>query len=338
MDGLSEPPAEKPLAKECVEEPVEQGLLGRTRSYVLYIGNLNPKYSQEILRSMLKDILGTATITLQRHDIEVVKKPRQAYAFVQVTTEMDLECILKQLLVTSEMEQKLVKELVMKGKTLVVGDGRRGSASAKEEIVGQERLFYGAFMGSESRNVEFKRGSGEYLSGTLKYHVRKYACAFLNSEGGSLFVGVEDSGFVHGVRCGHKEEDRVRLLVDSILKGFKPQVFPDAYALTFIPVIKAEDTGIFLKVVRLSIHPPRPQGEVLLYETDQGEVYLRRDGSIQGPLSGSAIQEWCRQKWTAEVRKLEERIQTLVKENEKLQQQVNQEQSANPNSRFCTMV
>lgn len=132
MDGLSEPPAEKPLAKECLEEPVEQGLLGRTRSYVLYIGNLNPKYSQEVLRSMLKDILGTATISLQRHDIEVVKKPRQAYAFVQVTTEMDLECILKQLLVTSEMEQKLVKELVMKGKTLVVGDGRRGSAGAKE--------------------------------------------------------------------------------------------------------------------------------------------------------------------------------------------------------------
>lgn len=172
---------------------------------------------------------------------------------------------------------------------------RSDSAIVRREIVGQERLFYGAFMGSESRNVEFKRGSGEYLSGTLKYHVRKYACAFLNSEGGSLFVGVEDSGFVHGVRCGHKEEDRVRLLIDSILKGFKPQVFPDAYALTFIPVIKAEDTGIFLKVVRLSIHPPRPQGEVLLYETDQGEVYLRRDGSIQGPLSGSAIQEWCRQ-------------------------------------------
>uniref|UniRef100_A0A7M4EA56 Schlafen like 1 n=1 Tax=Crocodylus porosus TaxID=8502 RepID=A0A7M4EA56_CROPO len=399
MDSLSEPPVEKPLAKECLEEPADQGLVGRTHSYVLYIGNLNPKYSQEVLRSMLKDILGTATITLQRHDIEVVKKPRQAYAFVQVTTEMDLECILKQLLVTSEVEQELVKELVMKGKMLVVGDGRRGSPSAKEcrevgattglsvcgtkrgsnpqclllssiplpfrksalhlpscltqtflsgtrsdsaivrrEIVGQERLFYGAFMGSESRNVEFKRGSGEYLSGTLKYHVRKYACAFLNSEGGSLFVGVEDSGFVHGVRCGHKEEDRVRLLIDSILKGFKPQVFPDAYALTFIPVIKAEDTGIFLKVVRLSIHPPRPQGEVLLYETDQGEVYLRRDGSIQGPLSGSAIQEWCRQKWTAEVRKLEERIQTLVKENEKLQHQVNQEQSANPNSRFCTMV
>lgn len=172
---------------------------------------------------------------------------------------------------------------------------RSDSAIVQKQIVGKERLFYGAFMGSESRSTEFKRGSGEYLTGTLKHHVRKYVCAFLNSEGGSLFVGVEDNGRVRGVRCNHKDEDQVRLLIDSILKGFKPQVFPTAYTLSFIPVIKAEDTGIFLKVIRLTVLPPKHHGEPLLYETDQGEVYLRRDGSIQGPLSGSAIQEWCRQ-------------------------------------------
>uniref|UniRef100_A0A8C4WI28 Schlafen like 1 n=1 Tax=Gopherus evgoodei TaxID=1825980 RepID=A0A8C4WI28_9SAUR len=346
MDDSPESSAEEPMEETAGEPfagPMEEALPCLTHVYKLYIGNLNPKYSREVLCSMLKDILGTASLPLQRHDIEVVKKPRRAYALVQVSTELSLENVLKQLQVASDMEQHLLRELVMKGKTLVVEEGRRSSVSpplcsgksrlwgseeaqpspcwkgppqarklvewpavslsgtrsdsaiVRREIVGQERLFYGAFMGSETRNVEFKRGGGEYLSGTLKHHVRKYVCAFLNSEGGSLFVGVEDSGFVHGVRCGPKEEDRIRLLIDSILKGFKPQVFPDAYALTFIPVVKAEDTGIFLKVIRLSVHLPRPQGELLLYETDQGEVYLRRDGSIQGPLSGSAIQEWCRQ-------------------------------------------
>lgn len=172
---------------------------------------------------------------------------------------------------------------------------RSDSAIVHKEIVGRECLFYGAFIGGETRNVEFKQGSGEYLTTTLKHHLRKYTCAFLNSEGGSLFVGVEDSGLVRGAKCDHKEEDRIRLLTDSLLKTFKPQVFPTAYTLSFIPVIKAEDTGIFLKVIRLSVHPPKPHAEPLLYETDQGEVYLRRDGSIQGPLSGSAIQEWCRQ-------------------------------------------
>uniref|UniRef100_A0A8D0GJL2 Schlafen like 1 n=1 Tax=Sphenodon punctatus TaxID=8508 RepID=A0A8D0GJL2_SPHPU len=334
--------------KSVAEATVEEAFPEQTHSYTLYIGNLNPKYSREVLCSMLKDILGTASIHLQRHDIEVVRTPRQAYAFVQVATEMSLECVLKQLLVTSDAEQDIVKELVIKGKRLVVGKDTTGgrlpsppppsvdpgrdpkgkpqsggptppspspppsplqieqpvvflsgtrsdSAIVRREIVGQEHLFYGAFLGSETRNVEFKRGGGEYLTLTLKHHVRKYTCAFLNSEGGSLFVGVEDSGFVHGVRCGHRDEDRVRLLIDSILKGFKPQVFPDAYTLRFIPVIKAEDSGILLKVIRLSVHPPKQQAEPLLYETDQGEVYLRRDGSIQGPLSGSAIQEWCRQ-------------------------------------------
>ncbi|XP_077193244.1 schlafen-like protein 1 [Paroedura picta] len=373
-----------------------------TRSIILYIGNLNPRYSREVLCSMLKDILGVASIALQRHNIEVVRKRRQASAFVQVPTEVSLELVLKQLLLASESEQDLVRELVKKGKTLVVGHckkfpfgvndretdsvgsssesrvgglqvperrkkklappsetqaasfrklarhawrttdqpsaflsgTRSDSAIVQKEIPGKERLFYGAFMGNETRNVEFKRGGGEYLTCTLKHHVRKYACAFLNSEGGSLLVGVEDNGLVLGVRCDHKDEDRVRLLVDSVLKGFKPQIFPAAYALSFIPVIKDQDTGIFLKVIRLTVHPPKQHREPLLYETDQGEVYIRRDGSIQGPLSGSAIQEWCRQKWTEEIKKLEEKVETLLKEEVLLRQQV--QRNASP--RCCALM
>ncbi|XP_054854862.1 schlafen-like protein 1 [Eublepharis macularius] len=386
---------------EATADKEEDQPSGPTCSYVLYIGNLNPKYSREVICSMLKDILGMAGVTLQRHNIEVIRKRRQAYAFVQVATEVSLEHVLKQLLLTSESEQHLVKELVKKGKNLVVGEGKKcafgtndgretdsvgsrsesrlgglqvperrtkppfsetqtnfsrkvaqhtwrlrdrpgaflsgtcsDSAIVQKEIVGKEQLFYGASMGNETRNIEFKRGGGEYLTVTLKHHVRKYACAFLNSEGGSLFVGVEDNGLVLGVHCDHKDEDRVRLLIDSVLKGFKPQVFPAAYTLSFIPVIKAEDTGIFLKVIRLTVHPPKQHGEPLLYETDQGEVYMRRDGSIQGPLSGSAIQEWCRQKWKEEIKKLEEKIESVLKEKEMLQQHVHRDTS----SGCCALV
>ncbi|KAH0631280.1 hypothetical protein JD844_005560 [Phrynosoma platyrhinos] len=391
---------EKALAESKTEGKKGEDCSGHSNSYVLYIGNLNPKYSCEILCNMLKDILGMASVTLQRHHIEVVKKRKQAYAFIQVATEVRMEQVLKQLLLASDTEQDLTKELVQKGKSLVVGQGktfvfgnkdgresdsvgscsespvgglqvpeksrkglpnetrtnsvkksapypwrlvdrpvnflsstRSDSAIVQREIVGKECLFYGAFMGNETRNMEFKRGGGDYLTVTLKHHVRKYACAFLNSEGGSLFVGVEDNGLVRGVRCDHKDEDRVRLLIDSVLKGFKPQVFPAAYTLSFIPVIKAEDTGIFLKVIRLSIHPPQEHRE-LLYETDQGEVYLRRDGSIQGPLTGSAIQEWCRQKWTEEIKKLEMKIEILLKEKETLQQYRQQ----NTRSACCVLM
>ncbi|XP_061452907.1 schlafen-like protein 1 [Rhineura floridana] len=386
--GNTDQALEEALVETKTEQEVEEDDDSvQACPFVLYIGNLNPKYSREVICSMLKDIFGMASVTLQRHNIEVVKKRRQAYAFVQVASDVSLERVLKQLLLAAEAEADLTKELLKKGKNLVVGqckkfpfhskDGResdsvgsssetllRGqgpersrrwllnenqtnpirnsaqypwslaerpaaaflsgtrsdSAIVQREIVGKECLFYGAFMGSETRSVEFKRGSGEYLTVTLKHHVRKYVCAFLNSEGGSFFVGVEDNGLVRGVRCDHKDEDRVRLLIDSLLKGFKPQVFPSAYALSFIPVIKAEDTGIFLKVIRLRVHPPK-QNEPLLYETDQGEVYMRRDGSIQGPLSGSAIQEWCRQKWTDEIKKLEAKIESLLKEKEETFQQ-----------------
>lgn len=49
------------------------------------------------------------------------------------------------------------------------------------------------------------------------------------------------------------------------------------------------------QVIRLSVQAPKAQAEPQLYETDQGEVFLRRDGSIQGPLAVHAIQEWYRQ-------------------------------------------
>ncbi|XP_038614590.1 schlafen-like protein 1 [Tachyglossus aculeatus] len=222
---------------------------------------------------------------------------------------------------------------------------RSDSAIVRQEIVGQERLFLGSHLGCETRNVEFKRGGGGYLGRTLKHHVRRYACAFLNGEGGSLLVGVEDGGQVRGVPCGPRDEDRVRLLVDAVLKGFRPQVFPDAYALHFIPVVRPGPSGPSpaapLKVIRLSVHTPRPHTEPLLYETDLGEVYLRREGSVQGPLTGSAIQEWCRQRWTAEMDKLQGKLKALAAEKENLRQPSQRPQSQQqrrPCSRFCCIL
>ncbi|XP_072836154.1 schlafen-like protein 1 [Pogona vitticeps] len=352
--------ADSAEAKDEVEEQEEEeeDHSGQACSYVLYIGNLNPKYSSDVLCSMLKDIFGMANVTLQRHNIEVIRKRRQAHAFVQLATETSLECSdsvgssSESPLGDQQVHEKSRKWLQKETQTHPIRKSAQyscrlvdqpvrflsgtcsDSAILQKDIIKKECLFHGAFLGSETRNVEFKRGGGDYLTVTLKHHVRKYMCAFLNSEGGSLFVGVDDNGLVCGIRCDHKDEDRVRLLIDSLLKGFKPQVFPAAYTLSFIPVIKAEDTGIFLKVIRLSVHPSKQYGEPLLYETDQGEIYLRRDGSIQGPLTGSAIQEWCRQKWTDETKKLELKIQSLLEEKENLQQQIQE----NTRSRCCVLM
>ena len=139
------------------------------------------------------------------------------------------------------------------------------------------------------------RSPGEYLRSSFRGHLRRYACAFLNSGGGSLLAGVDDDGVVRGLHCDHRQEDRARLLVDSILKGFHPPLLPHNYSLDFLSVVRPGPEGRDLKVLRLTLRPPPAPALMGLYQTDLGEVFLRRDGSVEGPLSASAIQEWARQ-------------------------------------------
>ncbi|XP_031234355.1 schlafen-like protein 1 isoform X1 [Mastomys coucha] len=367
--------------------PKDSGLKAVPSTHTIYVGHLNPQFSVPVLACLLRDTLERLELPVARDQIEVVRRPRNTYALVQVVAPKAVLASLPWRLQMALEEQLILKELTARGKELVLSEGleslhhreqddsgpspshspgpspgrssgfrrsplpqladpspnlgsagsrqvsqnrpsgvRSDSAIVHQKILGQEQLFQGAFLGSETRNMEFKRGGGEYLSLAFKHHVRRYVCAFLNSEGGSLLVGVEDNGLVQGIHCSHRDEDRTRLLVDSILQGFKPQVFPDAYTLTFIPVISTTTTSTPLKVLRLTVHTPKAQGEPQLYETDQGEVFLRRDGSIQGPLSVGAIQDWCRQKWTMELGKLEEKVKVLTLEKEQLQQQLRQRQ------------
>uniref|UniRef100_A0A8D0XQY2 Schlafen AlbA-2 domain-containing protein n=1 Tax=Sus scrofa TaxID=9823 RepID=A0A8D0XQY2_PIG len=383
QEPLMEPPGRQPLGELPAEAspPEDAGAEAAPSRRLLYVGHLNPQLPVPVLACLLRDALERLELPVAREHIEVVRRPREAFALVQVATHEDTLASLPWRLLAASGRHQIIQELVARGKELVLEEGwepasRRAqendggpspspspgpsprsrfppawppgnpparaatpgqqsppgcpraaysdSALVRQEILGQERLFQGALLGCETRNVEFKRGSGGYLSRAFKHHLRCYVCAFLNGEGGSLLVGVEDGGRVQGVRCSPRDEDRVRLLVDSVLQGFKPQVFPDAYRLEFIPVVGASATGAPLKVIRLSVQAPKAQAEPLLYETDKGEVFLRRDGSIQGPLSVHAIQEWCRQKWTAELRKLEERLEVLTAEKEQLQQQLRQ--------------
>ncbi|XP_047403919.1 schlafen-like protein 1 isoform X3 [Sciurus carolinensis] len=316
MESHSKQPLPKLPAEESL--PEDASLKAVPSVHTLYVGHLNPQFSVPVLTCLLRDTLEQLELPVAREHIEVVRRPRNAYALVRVATHKDTLASLPWRLQIATEEKLILKELTARGKELVLNE-----TWGREEILGQEQLFQGTFLGSETRNMEFKRGSGEYLNLAFKHHVRRYVCAFLNSEGGSLLVGVEDSGLVQGIRCNHRDEDRTRLLVDSILQSFKPQVFPDAYTLTFIPVISASTT-VPLKVLRLTVHTPKAQGEPQLYETDQGEVFLRRDGSIQGPLSVSTIQEWYRQKWKTELGKLEEKVKVLTVEKEQLQQQLRQ--------------
>ena len=66
------------------------------------------------------------------------------------------------------------------------------------DSVKQKQKFYreGELLGNETRNTEFKEGSGEhFIKKNLKDIVSRYMSGFLNSsQQGTLFIGVKDDG------------------------------------------------------------------------------------------------------------------------------------------------
>uniref|UniRef100_A0A8C9KG44 Uncharacterized protein n=1 Tax=Panthera tigris altaica TaxID=74533 RepID=A0A8C9KG44_PANTA len=255
MELLGTPPLQEVPGEESL--PEDSGLQVTPSTHILYVGHLNPQFSVPVLTCLLRDALERLGLPVAREHIEVVRRPRKAYALVQVTTHRDSLASLPWRLQTAVEEHQILKELVARGKELVLGDGRGPP---------QGREVKGALLEPPSLQVpELPQEPGRASQVGLATRV--------------------------------------------------------AVALT--------------KVIRLSVHAPRAQAEPQLYETDQGEVFLRRDGSIQGPLSVHAIQEWCKQKWVAELRTLQERVKVLTAEKEQLRQQLKQQ---GPGSRTCCVL
>ena len=48
--------------------------------------------------------------------------------------------------------------------------------------------------------------------------------AFLNHQGGRMFFGITDSGYVKGVKADRAMRDRIRRGIDSIINAMRPQV------------------------------------------------------------------------------------------------------------------
>nr|XP_040045565.1 schlafen-like protein 1 isoform X2 [Gasterosteus aculeatus aculeatus] len=165
-----------------------------------------------------------------------------------------------------------------------------------QDIASCHELVYGAYLGNETQHLEFKRGGFYYLNKIFGRDARKYGCAFLNSGGGSLLVGVCDNGVVCGVSFDHKETDRTLLLVDGAAKLFSPPLFPHNYLLRFLPVIKPGEHH--LRVLCLTFKAPPVAN---LYRVNKGQVYLRQDGSVWGPLSPAHTRELKRQRWALQA-------------------------------------
>ena len=130
---------------------------------------------------------------------------------------------------------------------------------------------------TESRHVEYKAGGVLFIRETLTQLVGKYACAFLNSEGGTLLAGVNDSGIVTGIYVSHEDWNTITYTVKHELERFRPIVRSSFYSMRQYPVLPRSSSygSSNLCVVEMKFHKGE---EGQLYENGNHCVFLRRDG------------------------------------------------------------
>ena len=153
----------------------------------------------------------------------------------------------------------------------------------------------------ESRHTEFKSLlANHYLEDRTAFLVEKNVNAFLNSDGGWLYVGVDDDGVVDGLWCTKRRRDELKRAIDSVMQHMSPPVDPSLYVLDFLPVHLAVDSELrpgetrllplaHVYVLVVSVKAGT-SGSVYftsgrLHEKDEPagkeKAWLRRDGSVR---------------------------------------------------------
>lgn len=84
--------------------------------------------------------------------------------------------------------------------------------------------------------------------------VLEYISAFLNSDGGSIYLGINDESIVHGIEATQKWLDQFKLTIDSDGRNhLVPPLIPQKYDLRIIPVNHPKKLD--LKVIQIKVYP-----------------------------------------------------------------------------------
>lgn len=144
----TEPPSKQCLPAIPPEEPPPEdcSLEVGPSTHTLYVGHLNPQFSVPVLACLLRDTLERLQLPVAREDIEVVRRPGKAYALVQVTTPKATLASLPWRLQVAWQEHRILKELAVRGKELVLTEGR-GPTSRREVSELHNRLPRSHFKG-----------------------------------------------------------------------------------------------------------------------------------------------------------------------------------------------
>ncbi|WGG50480.1 ATP-binding protein [Rugamonas sp. DEMB1] len=136
----------------------------------------------------------------------------------------------------------------------------------------------------EDLTVEFKEVKGENPVKSIQSLVDEYVLAFFNSQGGSVFWGINDDGIVASLKLTSKMKDDIRKAINTKINVIEPPIDPTQIGVFFHEVPNT-DNGYVLEV-----SVPRSRSE-RLYFNSSGETWVRLNG-CKKKLQGSALQDY----------------------------------------------
>ncbi|KAH3743881.1 transcriptional regulator, SARP family protein [Pelomyxa schiedti] len=129
------------------------------------------------------------------------------------------------------------------------------------------------------------------VTGFISTIAVRYLNAFVNASGGTIFFGVADDGTISGICLQRSFRDDLRLKLDGLISNFRPEIDPEMWSVSFIPIKTSE--GILLEdvfVVEVKVAKGRAPIYMTNDQTRSARAYVRRQGSIS-EMSPSMIDE-----------------------------------------------
>ncbi len=159
---------------------------------------------------------------------------------------------------------------------------------SEKEIENTPRKILNLIKEGESKNVEFKSTlrtnlHTKQIDKKIEHAVLKTLVAYLNTDGGTLLVGVSDKGEILGVEEDNfSGKDKLNLHFTNLIKQ---HIGPE-----YLPFIKFDLIPVNEKSV-MKIDCKKSHRHVFL-KTDEGEEFYVRNGPSTASLTGSSLVEY----------------------------------------------
>ena len=159
-----------------------------------------------------------------------------------------------------------------------------------------------------NQKIEFKNYSLP-LDQMNAYEIKRQLCSFLNSEGGRLYIGINEDNIVKGIDLNYKKRDNLRNTLVNLTYDFYPKCRLDKIFVYFIP-IKDINTKNFIKkkyIIKIRILQGDPK--VLYSMANKGGYHstIRHKGDCLDLTSEETYKE---------IIERNDKNQNILKENE----------------------